>query len=191
MKADIHCVTDEKQVQRTPMDILIKMLSLSVKSLLFLLVAIIAYNFFCALFEIYAAEWYSQHFENDAIALFFGSCMWFQIMFFLRFTGIRSMLLVTGGCGMAVMAIKLCTLPDVVIVPKFDSHHSFPSESDAIDLIFYSAILFAEGLLYPCVVRSLNFIVISPIKCLFSWLQRFSFEKGKIRGGSTEPPDSK
>ena len=179
MEADIHCVTEEKQMKQRPMGILIKMLFLSVKALLFLLVATIAYNFFSALFEIYAAEWYSQHFENDAIALFFGSCMWFQIMFFLRFTGIRSMLLVAGGCGMAVMAIKLCTPPDVALVIKFDSHHSFPSESDAVDLIFYSAILFAEGLLYPCVVRSLNFIVAGPIKHLFSWLQRFAFEKGK------------
>ena len=191
MEADIHCMTEEKQVKRRPVSILIKMLFLSVKPLLFLLVVIIAYNFFSALFEIYAAEWYSLHFENDAIALFFGSCMWFQIMFFLRFTGIRSTLLVAGGCGMVVMAIKLGTPPAAALVSKFDSHHSFPSESDVIGLIFYSAILFAEGLLYPYVVRSLNFIVISPIKCLFSWLQRFSFEKGKIRGGSTEPPDSK
>lgn len=191
MEADIHCVTEKKQVKRTPMGLLIKMLSLSAKSLLFLLVATIAYNFFCALFEIYVAEWHSQHFENDAIALFFGSCMWFQIMFFLRFTGIRSMLLVTGGCGMAVMAIKLCTPPDAALVSKFDSHHSFPSENDAIGLIFYSAILFAEGLLYPRVVRFLNFIVVSPIKYLFSRLQRFAFEKGKLRGGSTAPPGSK
>lgn len=173
------------------MDILRKMLSLSVKSLLFLLVAIVAYNFFSALFEIYAAEWYSQHFENDAIASFFGSYMWFQIMFFLRFTGIRPTLLVTGGCVMVVMAIKLCTPPDAVLVSEFDTHHSYPSEEDAICLIFYGAILFAEGLLYPCVVRFLNVIVVSPIKYLFSWLKRFSFEKGKIRGGSTEPPDSK
>ena len=178
-------------MKRRPMSILIKMLFFSVKPLLFLLVVIIAYNFFSALFEIYAAEWYSLHFENDAIALFFGSCMWFQIMLFLRFTGIRSTLLVVGGCGMVVMAIKLGTPPAAALVSKFDLHHSFPTESDVIGLIFYSAILFAEGLLYPCVVRSLNFIVISPIKCLFSWLQRFACEKGKIRGGSTEPPGSR
>lgn len=177
MEADIHCMTEEKQVKRRPVSILIKMLFLSVKPLLFLLVVIIAYNFFSALFEIYTAEWYSLHFENDAIALFFGSCMWFQIMFFLRFTGIRSTLLVAGGCGMVVMAIKLGTPPAAAL-----AHHSFPSESDVIGLIFYSAILFAEGLLYPYVVRSLNFIVISPIKCLFSWLQRFSFEKRQNTG---------
>ncbi|WP_297228506.1 hypothetical protein [uncultured Desulfovibrio sp.] len=45
MEADIHCVTEKKQVKRTPMGLLIKMLSLSAKSLLFLLVATIAYNF--------------------------------------------------------------------------------------------------------------------------------------------------
>ena len=112
------------------------MLFFSVKPLLFLLVVIIAYNFFSALFEIYAAEWYSLHFENDAIALFFGSCMWFQIMFFLRFTGIRSTLLVVGGCGMVVMAIKLGTPPAAALVSKFDLHHSFPTESDVIGLIF-------------------------------------------------------
>lgn len=162
------------------MGILRKMRSLSVKSLLFLLVAVVAYNFFSALFEIYAAEWYSQHFENDAIASFFGSCVWFQIMFFLRFTGIRSMLLVTGGCGMAVMAIKLCTPPDAALVSEFDAHHSYPSEEDAICLILYSAILFAEGILYPCVVRFLNVRVVSPITYLFSWLKRFAIEKGKI-----------
>lgn len=178
-------------MKQTPMDILRKMLSLLVKFLLFLLVAIVAYNFFSALFEIYAAEWHSQHFENDAIASFFGSYMWFQIMFFLRFTGIRSMLLVTGGCGMAVMAIKLCTPPDAALVSEFDTHHSYPSESDVIGLIFYSAILFAEGLLYSYVVRFLNVSVVSPITYLFSWLMRFIFGKGKIRGGSTEPPDSK
>lgn len=178
-------------MKRTPTGVLVKMLSLSIKAILFLFVAITAYNFFSALFKTYAAEWYSFYFENDTIASLMGSCMLFQIMFLLRFTGIRSMLLLAGGCGMAIMAIKLHMPPDAALASEFDPHYSYPSEDDAKGLIFLCAILFVEGLLYPYVVRFLNFIVVSPIKYLFSWLMRFIFGKGKIRGGSTAPTGTK
>ena len=50
-------------------------------------------------------KWY-LHCEHDALGLFFGSFFWLQLMFLLRFTGIRQILLLAGGCGLAILALE-------------------------------------------------------------------------------------
>ena len=72
-----------------------KILSISIKIILFLFVVTAAYNLLFSIIKIYNIEWYSLYFENDVIGLFMGSFFWLQIMFLLRFTGGRYILFVS------------------------------------------------------------------------------------------------
>lgn len=50
-----------------------KILSISIKIILFLFVVTAAYNLLFSIIKIYNIEWYSLYFENDVIGLFMGS----------------------------------------------------------------------------------------------------------------------
>lgn len=149
-----------------------KPLSILRNVILFLFVVTAAYNLFFSIITIYNIEWYSLHFENDAMGLFIGSFFWLQLMFLLRFTGVRYILFVSGGCGLAIMAIKLHTQPDATVVSALGRIESWPSVKDVRVLCLFCAILFVEGLLFTSVVKFLNFIVVRPMKCLLSPQQK-------------------
>ena len=53
-----------------------KILSISIKIILFLFVVTAAYNLLFSIIKIYNIEWYSLYFENDVIGLFMGSFFW-------------------------------------------------------------------------------------------------------------------
>ncbi len=146
---------------------LMKILSVSINIILFLFVITAAYNLLFSITTIYNIEWYSLHFENDVIGLFMGSFFWLQIMFLLRFTGVRYILLVSGLCGLAVMATKLHTPPDATIVPALGQIGNWPSVEDVRILCHFCAILFIEGVLFTYAVRFINFIIIQPMKYFF------------------------
>ena len=143
---------------------LMKILSVLGRIILFLFVIAAAYNLFFSINEIYKVEWYSLYFENDLIGLFIGSFLGLQIMFLLRFTGVRYILLVSGGYGLAVMALKLHTPPGTAAVSALGRSGSWPSVEDIRILCSFCAILFVEGLLYTYAVKLINGIVVRPIK---------------------------
>ena len=107
-----------------------KILFISRKAILFFLVVAATYNLLFSIVTIYNIEWYSLHFENDGLGLFMGSFFWLQLMFLLRFTGVRYMLLVSGGCGLVVMAIKLHTPPDATVMSALGQIGNWPSVED-------------------------------------------------------------
>lgn len=149
-----------------------KILSISIKIILFLFVVTAAYNLLFSIIKIYNIEWYSLYFENDVIGLFMGSFFWLQIMFLLRFTGVRYILFISGGCGLVVMAIKLHTPPDATVMSALGQIGNWPSVEDVRILCLFCAILFVEGLLFKYAVKFLNFIVVRPMKSLLSSQQK-------------------
>ena len=149
-----------------------KILFISSKAILFFLVVAAAYNLLFSIVTIYNIEWYSLHFENDGLGLFMGSFFWLQLMFLLRFTGVRYMLLVSGGCGLVVMAIKLHTPLDATVMSALGQIGNWPSVEDVRILCLFCTILFVEGLLFKYAVKFLNFIVVRPMKSLLSSQQK-------------------
>lgn len=145
-----------------------KILFISSKVILFFLVVVAAYNLLFSIIKTYNIEWYSLYFENDVIGLFMGSFLWLQIMFLLRFTGVRYILFLSGGCGLVVMAIKLHTPPDATVMSALGQIGNWPSVEDVRILCFFCTILFFEGLLFKYAVKFFNFIVVRPIKFLLS-----------------------
>ena len=112
------------------------------------------------------------HCEYEVLGLFFGSFFWLQLMFLLRFTGIRHILLFVGGCGLAILALKLQTPPDTNAVPAPGSFENWPSPEDVRELCFFCAFLFVEGLVFPCVVKFTNLTVVRPLQYIFSLLKK-------------------
>ena len=150
---------------------ILKILSLFVRAVLLLLALTIAYNFFSSIIKVYTMKWY-LHCEHDAPGLFLGSFFWLQLMFLLRFTGIRQILLLAGGCGLAILALKLQTPPDATAVPAPESFKNWPSPEDVKYLCFFCAFLFVEGLVFPYVVKFTNLTVVRPLQYIFSLLKK-------------------
>lgn len=150
---------------------ILKILSLFVRAVLLLLALVVACNFFSAIIKVYTMKWY-LHCEHDALGLFLGSFFWLQLMFLLRFTGIRQILLLAGGCGLAILALKLQTPPDATAVPTPGNFENWPTPDDVKGLCFFCAFLFVEGLVFPYVVKFTNIIVVKPVKYIFSLLKK-------------------
>lgn len=148
-----------------------KMLYLCIRVIFFLLALTVAYNFFSSIIKIYTMKWY-LHCEHDALGLFFGSFFWLQLMFLLRFTGIRQILLLAGGCGLAILALKLQTPPDATAIPAPGGFENWPSPEDVKNLCFFCAFLFVEGLVFPYVVKFTNLTVVRPLQYIFSLLKK-------------------
>lgn len=149
----------------------LKILYLFIRAVLLLLALTIAYNFFSSIIKVYTMEWY-LHCEHDAPGLFLGSFFWLQLMFLLRFTGIRQILLLAGGCGLAILTLKLQTPPDTNAVPAPGSFENWPSPEDVRDLCFFCAFLFVEGLVFPYVVKFTNVTVVRPLQYIFPLLKK-------------------
>ena len=150
---------------------ILKILSLFIRVVLLLLALAVACNFLSSIIKVYTMEWY-LHCEYEALGLFFGSFFWLQLMFLLRFTGIRHILLFVGGCGLAILALKLQTPPDTNAVPAPGSFENWPSPEDVRELCFFCAFLFVEGLVFPCVVKFTNLTVVRPLQYIFSLLKK-------------------
>ena len=154
------------QLQKT-----LKIHSLFIRAVLLLLALIVACNFFSSIIKVYTMEWYLLC-EHDAPGLFLGSFFWLQLMFLLRFTGIRQILLLAGGCGLAILTLKLQTPPDTNAVPAPGSFENWPSPEDVRGLCFFCALLCIEGLVFPYVVKFTNFTVVRPLQYIFSLLKK-------------------
>ena len=150
---------------------ILKILSLFVRAVLLLLALAVACNFFSSIIKVYTMKWY-LHCEHEALGLFFGSFFWLQLMFLLRFTGIRHILLFVGGCGLAILTLKLQTPPDTSAVPAPGSFENWPSPEDVKYLCFFCAFLFVEGLVFPYVVNFTNLTVVRPLQYIFSLLKK-------------------
>lgn len=150
---------------------ILKILSLFARVVLLLLALVVACNFFSSIIKVYTMKWY-LYCEHDALGLFLGSFFWLQLMFLLRFTGIRQILLLAGGCGLAILALKLQTPPDTTAVPAPGSFKNWPSPEDVKYLCFFCALLFIEGLAFPYAVKFTNIIVVKPVKYIFSLLKK-------------------
>lgn len=150
---------------------LMKILSFFIRAMLLLLALAVACNFFSSIIIVYNMKWY-LHCEHDALGLFFGNFLGLQLMFLLRFTGIRHILLFVGGCGLTILALKLQMPPDATAVPAPGSFENWPSPEDVKGLCFFCALLFIEGLVFPYVVKFTNMIVVRPIKYLLSLLKK-------------------
>lgn len=149
----------------------LKILYLFIRAVLLLLALTIAYNFFSSIIKVYTMKWY-LHCEHDALGLFLGSFFWLQLMFLLRFTGIRHILLFVGGCGLAILALKLQAPSDATAVPAPGSFENWPSPEDVRGLCFFCALLFIEGLVFPYVVKFTNLTVVRPLQYIFSLLKK-------------------
>ena len=150
---------------------ILKILSLFIRVVLLLLALAVACNFLSSIIKVYTMEWY-LHCEYEALGLFFGSFFWLQLMFLLRFTGIRHILLFVGGCGLAILALKLQTPTDATAIPAPGGFENWPSPEDVKNLCFFCAFLFVEGLVFPYVVKFTNLTVVRPLQYIFSLLKK-------------------
>ena len=150
---------------------ILKILSLFIRVVLLLLALAVACNFLSSIIKVYTMEWY-LHCEYEVLGLFFGSFFWLQLMFLLRFTGIRHILLFVGGCGLAILALKLQTPPEATAIPAPGDFENWPSPEDVKNLCFFCAFLFVEGLVFPYVVKFTNLTVVRPLQYIFSLLKK-------------------
>lgn len=74
-----------------------KILSISIKIILFLFVVTAAYNLLFSIIKIYNIEWYSLYFENDVIGLFMGSFFGYRLCFYCVLRGFGTYCLYREG----------------------------------------------------------------------------------------------
>jgi hypothetical protein len=152
-----------------------KYLAISFKTFLFLLAIIVTYNLLSSITEIYTVPWYALYFENSTVGLFLGSFFWLQLMFFLRFPGIRFILLSTGGYGLTTMIVKIYTQHYATDIPISGWNNNWPSMEDVKGICFFCSILLVQGILFVYIVRCIDFIVVNPIKNLFKSVKQRMF----------------